>query len=268
MTGICPAHLPLKQLVSGPRYKRYRDYSTAVLKFPEYQADEAASRLYMWNTGVAAAYMPSIAFTEVIIRNSINSTICDHFGIAPAIGWHTLVDCHGAIPPWNTSGAYAVPPMKLKPRDVEALTEGFNKIKHRFARLSERVRDTPNGDDMVGSSSLGSWLMLVDKGEVRDSTLNYHDNIWNPYLKQAFPEYKGKRSALLGELREFQELRNKCAHHEPLLHDLGWHRKKVALIIKIAGYVNTDAAQYIRKAQQITYVADQRADYLAGECYL
>ncbi|WP_125458635.1 hypothetical protein [Rhodococcus sp. 1168] len=268
MTGTCPAHLPLKQLVSAPRYNKYRDYATQVLKVPEHEADSKASRLYTWNASVAAAYMPSIAFTEVIMRNSINSTICAHFGVAPAVGWHTLVDCNDRVPPWNTSGSYTEPPLKLTTRDVDELINGFNKIKRRFQRQSERVHDLPNGDDMVGGSSLGSWLTLIDKGEVRDSALNYHDNIWIPYLQNAFPGFTGKRGTLLNQLREFQELRNKCAHHEPVLKNTEWHRKKVALIIKLTGYVNAGASRYIDDAQQIGYVVDQRPSYLAGECYL
>lgn len=44
--------------------------------------------------------------------------------------------------------------------------------------------------------------------------------------------------------------------------------KKVDLIVKLAGHVGKDAAQYIRDAQQISYVVDQREAYLARECYL
>lgn len=110
--------------------------------------------------------------------------------------------------------------------------------------------------------------MLIDKGEVRDSAMNYLDNIWTPYLHKAFPQFDGRRVTLINDLRASQEIRNKCAHREPLLKDAGWHNKKVELIIKIAGYVDKDAAHYIRDAQQIGYVVDQREAYLVGECYL
>lgn len=150
MNGTCPAHLPMKQLVSPPRYKKYRDYATSVLKVPEHEADQCASRLYMWNASVAAAYMPSIALAEVIVRNSMNSTICAHFGISSQLGWHTLVDCGESTTPWNTSGTFPEPPLKLKKRDADELISAFNKIMRRFERQSERVNDMPNGDDMVG----------------------------------------------------------------------------------------------------------------------
>lgn len=268
MDGTCPAHLPLRELVSPPRFRKYRDYATFNLGIPEHEADQSASRLYMWNASVAAAYMPSIALAEVIVRNSMNMTICDHFGVSPKTGWHTLVDCGATQPPWSTSAELLDPPLKLKQRDADELVQAFSKIKRRFSRQSERAYTMPSGDDMVGGSSLGSWLTLVDKGVPRNSQLNYHDTIWLPYLHRAFPNFEGPRGSLLNKLRQFQELRNKCAHHEPLLKDSRWHKKKVQLIIQIARYVNADVADYIEESQQITYVVDQCGAYLSGECYL
>lgn len=134
MDGTCPAHLPLRELVSPPRFRKYRDYATFNLGIPEHEADQSASRLYMWNASVAAAYMPSIALAEVIVRNSMNMTICDHFGVSPKTGWHTLVDCGATQPPWSTSAELLDPPLKLKQRDADELVQAFSKIKRRFSQ--------------------------------------------------------------------------------------------------------------------------------------
>lgn len=56
------------------------------------------------------------AFTEVVIRNSIDSKICDYFAIAPDIGWHTLVDSRDKASPWDTTGASSSRPQAEKPR--------------------------------------------------------------------------------------------------------------------------------------------------------
>lgn len=258
MSGVCPAHLNLPSLVSAPRFKRYRDYAADVLKKYQHEVEPAAARLYMWNAVVAAAYMPSIAVAEVVIRNSMNRVICEHFDIPTSRGWHTL-----ALP------AYGDTRLHLKQLHVDELQSSYDKLARRFSRDSERVHDTPNGDDMVGGSSLGSWMALTEAGEARDARLNYHDNIWVPYLHKAFPNLESdSRGTLRGTLREFQDLRNKCAHHEPLLHDETWHVKKVKLITRLVAYVDQPASDYIRDTEGVAYAVGKLEDYLDGDCYL
>lgn len=243
----CPGHLDFDRLVSAPRFETYRNYLT---HNPDVLADRdlelAAKRLYLWDASVAASLWPSVALAEVILRNAMNDVICGHFGVEREDGWHPL-----ALGP--------------TPR-IHLLDDHRRELERDVDRLARRLDRPPTGDEVVGGVSLGIWGILLDRGDMDDPLRHYEVTIWRAYLSNAFPNFRGKRRALRETLRQVSKLRNRMAHHEPLLRRSV--RSDIETIARLVSYIDLDASDYIIDREGASCVYDQRGDYLDGECYL
>ncbi|MEB3023473.1 MULTISPECIES: CAAX protease [Mycolicibacter] len=236
-------HLPLADLMSPARYAKYEAAA---------QGDAArAARLYVWNCRLAAAYWPSISLVEVAVRNAIDVQLCTHLNVSRDHGWH-----HDALS--------ERPRLHLtqKERDkVKKSIEFFER--NQPSTGAEHDLAEPTGGDVVSGLSLGFWVALVGEGVPRGEgrhLYDYFQRLWRPFLHQAFPLFQGpaqnKPGPIRGALREFELLRNRIAHHEPIY--MLNHRHHRDNIIAIAGWLNADLAEYLRHTEQ---VSDVLADY-------
>ncbi|MBW0254947.1 Abi family protein [Cellulomonas sp. PS-H5] len=159
---------------------------------------ERARALYVWDRDVASAVLADIAIVEVAVRNALDGA---------------LTEMHGAR--WYT-------------RDI-----GFDdRSRHKLAvawRDLPRSRRTPGR--VVAQLMFGFWVDLLDSGgtvgrEPQQWSVSYED-LWRGGLARAFPGGRTEAAASGGrftrtwthdKLRTTQALRNRAAHHEPLVN--------------------------------------------------
>lgn len=271
--------LDMDLLVSEPRMDTYRD---AAVKQGHFQpaavdclADSekllhvsrrieiAAARLYFWDSHVAASLWPWISFAEVVIRNSMNDHLCDYFDVSLNEGWHTLVRNGETFIKDSNEGDL------LKSRFILLTSKDYEAFDRKLSEVKRRKRSNSiTGDLFVGKVSLGIWISLLNEGSSAPGKghLNYEQTLWEPCLRDAFPNSDGRRARLRDQLNQFARLRNRIAHHE---HLLGRNiSKDLARLVEIVGYVDENAAQLIDHANSVPEALDRRDDFLAGRPYL
>lgn len=243
-----PEDLPLESLISIARYAKYRAAA---------RGDHAkASRLYIWNTHLSAAYWPAIAMVEVAIRNALNAQLCMKIGCTPQTGWH--VDALSDRPR-----------IHLLDRELDKLKKSLLNFDRKHNHDPGQRQIEPTGDDVIGGTSLGLWVALCGEGAPKlDPCYNYHRNLWRPTLHKAFPGYEGARiqdkpGPIRDALREFERLRNRIAHHEPIY--MFKHNYQVENIFRLAGWLDNSLATFLRKNDQVTPVLNDYARAVAKE---
>ena len=144
---------------------------------------EAAVTLYRWNAAVSAALWESIGHTEVVLRNAL----------------------HGALRARHTA--------KDRPRQWydDPARELDQHARDDIATAIRRTRAgvNPPAGKVVAELSFGFWRYLLAK--------RYTATLW-PGLRPAFPFLGGSDRRLLEEpVASVHRLRNRVAHHEPVL---------------------------------------------------
>ena len=157
----------------------------------------AAGKLYLENLHASARLWIFFNIFEILLRNAISKQL---FLIFPDQPW------------W-----------------MEA--EGLLSKERRTVKTVRSYVESKKGEvtfgDVIGATSLGFWTELLSK--------NYHQRLWVKGLSQAFPEYKGKRRDLHTAVERLRKLRNRIAHHEPILNrDLEYDFN---LLISLIGYM-------------------------------
>ena len=152
-----------------------------------------AEALYVWNLRVSGAFHEVLGIFEVALRNAL----CEQLR-----AWH------GKRPgTWLDD-----PTAGLDDRRVEDITVASQ-------RLADRNKPNTEGR-VVAELTFGFWRYLLAK--------RYHNSLWIPHLRLAFPGMKPQRRDVVYEIVEaLHTLRNRVAHHEPIhryplskLHDL------------------------------------------------
>lgn len=183
--------------------------------------------LYQWNIDVSSALWRDLAIFEVVFRNSMDSKLRDKFERAD---WWTEV------------------------AEKFALTEHVQMQRALNRRRAASKTNSPEHlpDDIVASLSLGFWVRLLSGG----GQAQYETLLWQPTLRKAFPNYSGSRSQLFVQTNGLRQLRNRIAHHEPILNR---HLiKDVDSISRVCGYVNPSLEDCLRKSSQVAEVLNQR----------
>lgn len=240
--------LPLSDLVSPARFAKYLTAAAG-------DAGRAA-RLYMWNCQLAAAYWPAMALVEVAVRNAIDIQLCSRIGATRDQGWH-----HDALSDR--------PRIHLTLKECDKIKKSIEFFDRNSRADSSPHRTEPTGGDVVSGISLGFWVALVGEGVPRgaDRRYDYFQRLWRPFLHKAFPNYPGpgqdKPGPIRGALREFEMLRNRIAHHEPIYMLTHTHHRDN--VIAIAGWINTDLAEYLRQTELISGTVSEYASYVRQE---
>lgn len=173
---------------------RLTTYATAALAAGCDELD-----LYVWDRDLAAALLADIAIVEVALRNAL----------------HDALSAAHSAPDWYQLD------LGLDDRSRRALAEAWK-------RLTKKKR-TPGR--VVARLMLGFWTGLLDAGgyygnEPQDFKADY-EQLFRSTLQRAFPGGRAEaRAAGAHFTREWvhsiatitQDLRNRAAHHEPLVN--------------------------------------------------
>ena len=142
--------------------------------------DQALS-LYVWNGQLGSALMIPIAVCEVVIRNAVDEA---------------LTALHGPNWPW-AQGFY----LSLPKQGRDQLVDARNK-----------PTSTSTGK-VIAELSFGFWEHMFKA--------SFDAALWTPYLATVLPNMTMPvhlgRGHVCKELGKLRKLRNRIAHHEPLL---------------------------------------------------
>ncbi len=144
---------------------------------------KSALALYQWNLEVSSSLFGSIHYFEVALRNTMHQQLTKSLGDG-STPWY---DVPGVL---NDGGSRTV-----------------RRAKSTVAAADHEVTD----GRVVAELGLGFWWSLLAEG--------YNRTLWQPSLQHAF--VGARRATLHANINEIRLLRNRIAHHEPLLkHDL------------------------------------------------
>lgn len=175
--------------------------------------EERALLLYRWNSRVAAAWMPDLALIEVTLRNAIHDTMTNGLGHPD---W------------WNH--------LTLDIKTERNINEAVRRITTRHGRA------TPG--HIVADLSLGDWVRLLGTGGRKHGiAVDYVKTIWRPHLALRFPT-AASRQDMHGRVEQLRLLRNRIAHHEPLLklNLFDHHQSAIELLSIISPVLASDLA--------------------------
>jgi len=182
----------LEQALSTPRFERFRAVA---------QNDDHAWRLYRWNLELAANFAPLSADVEVALRNTIHRQMTELFGTE---NW------------WTSSS------LLLDDITTEMLTQVVKKYRNKLDKGSV------GAGKVIAELTLGTWVRLLSLGghSALGRSIDYDRRLWRPALRRGFAtgelNARGQprrptRKDVHARAEAFQRLRNRCAHHEPII---------------------------------------------------
>ena len=185
----------VERAISTPRLGTYRSQASS---------DDHAWALYRWNIDLAAAIAPLAADLEVTLRNTIHDRLTDHFG----------------RPDWWASTS-----LLLDDVTAEMLTEVVRKHQRKI------VKGTVGPGKVVADTALGVWVHLLGRGghSALGRAIDYETRLWRPAIRFGFAkgtltpsgrERRPTRADVYHRAALFQQLRNRAAHHEPILNGI------------------------------------------------
>jgi len=228
-----------------------------------------ARELYVWNRDLSVAVLADIAILEVALRNAM------HEAATAAWGTH-----------W-----YADPAVAIDARSARGLAGAWG-------RLPKSVKERPTDPDvpgrLVAQCMFGFWTGLLDAGGyIGDSPRRVHldyDKLWASAFKQAFPggrevarqqraearaagakdsdlaDIAFTRSWMHGVCKIINDLRNRVAHHEPLINGFPLNGQQRRLTTAegheqcraLAGSLDRELASWIDANTQVPSLLQQR----------
>ncbi|MEN9412161.1 MAG: hypothetical protein RIQ92_598 [Actinomycetota bacterium] len=161
-----------------------------------------AGQRYIENLEVSARLWIFFNIFEIYLRNSISNQLLVMFPDQP---W------------W-------VDPEFLLSKDRRTINMVRRQIENRKGEVEF--------GDVIGGISLGFWTELLSS--------HYHQRLWEKGLSRAFPMFRGKRRDLHTAVERLRKLRNRIAHHEPILNrDLDYDFN---LLVSLIGYMEPKVA--------------------------
>lgn len=174
--------------------------------------DHARARdLYLWDRELAVGFLGDLAFLEVALRNAMSSQLEAKWG-----------------PTWYENNN-----MPLDDRSMNTLSQAWS-----------RINGAKTPGKLVAQCMFGFWRGLLDKGDhagkaPRRVRCDY-EVLWRGVLDKAFPGgrtqaksdgLRWNREYALAVVTRVNELRNRVAHHEPLVNGMplpGQHTRLTA----------------------------------------
>lgn len=196
--------------------------------------------LYLWDRDLAAAALADIAVLEVALRNAMNTRLVE---IAGRVDWYAI-------------------DVGLDDRSLRTVAQAWN-------RLPQRQR-TPGR--VVAQLMFGFWRGLLEQGGHHgDGPLRVrrlYEDLWRAGMHRAFPGGRAEaagagqrwtRTWTLGVVTPVHALRNRAAHHEPLVNGFPMPGEDRRLSVEqghqaclgLARVLDRDLASWLREHSQL-----------------
>jgi hypothetical protein len=179
-----------------------------------------ALRLYMWNTALSESLYGPIQGLEVTLRNKIHERLTDPFG-----------------PRWYDDGRVG-----LQHTQQTQVLRAKNSLQHKGKPL-----DPPC---LIAELNLGFWVGLFGGG--------YETHLWRPHLRKLFVHAPRPflRKDVHRVLNNIRELRNRVAHHEPILQRS--LRQEHVLVLTTIGWLCTATTSWVAHQSRFDRVYSAR----------
>ena len=185
----------IERAISSSRLAPYRAQASS---------RENAWALYRWNIELSAAVAPLAADLEVTLRNTIHDQLSAHLG---RTDW------------------WAANSLQLDDTTNAMLTEVVKKYQKKIAQ------GTVGPGRVIADATLGVWVQLLSRGghSTLGRAIDYETRLWRPALRFGFstgsftPSGRPRRPSradVYYRAAIFQRLRNRAAHHEPILNGI------------------------------------------------
>lgn len=212
-----PAGRWVEAWLSGPRFAVYLAATGA-------DRDRALA-LYEWNAQLSAALMHDLAHVEVGLRNAYDVALSARWPGPPH--W-TLAASAVFAPVYRTRGRRRVD-VNDKPRES---------LRHAIANAGGPT--APSGK-VVAELMFGFWRYL--------SSAAHEKTLWVPALHRAFAPGTDRAVHVDGPVGRLHDLRNRVAHHEPLLTtDVAG---RLADLTGLAGRLDPQLGQYLQATSTV-----------------
>lgn len=221
---------------TGPTSDLDRWFSPA--RMSTYASHPNPEALYLWNTQVTKAFLEDIQHVEVLLRNRVDTTVAPRYGAR----WYI----HPAIP--------------------------FDQPARKSIRKAERRASTSRGQApppgrVIAELSFDFWAYLF--------TNTYASTLW-PLIRKTLvgtpiPSADGsKLGVFVPALADFKrevdvvyKLRNRCAHHEPIVkHSRQSENARLdeaqQAIERMAAWIDPAAAQWIITNSRVSDLRNNR----------
>lgn len=216
---------------------RWVDDWLSAARFATYLTATAGSRrralaLYEWNVQAALAMQQDLCHLEVGLRNAYDAALRAHW--AGPVDWTS--DPVTVFPPTPSARGGAGTSNPQSRVDVNARPRTLL-IKAR----QDAGGPTAQPGKVIAELSLGFWRYL--------SVKRHEKTLWVPYLRHAFPTGTDRAIDVDHRIHRLHTLRNRVAHHEPLL---GVNLPaRLADITDLATLINPDLGAYITATTRI-----------------
>ncbi|WP_354677499.1 CAAX protease [Cupriavidus plantarum] len=187
---------------------------------------------YLWNSAVAATFLPVLSAAEITLRNAVDAAL------RPALGefWWRATTLH--FRSFKIDGPV--------PGDVKGLRDNFaaatKLVKRDRKDRYGRADYAPSHHDIIAKTNFSTWEYILSSDFAGDNL------IWPKHLGKVFagpwPFPKARKTLtharlLVSNLRCF---RNRLSHHEPLWKTSGVHSARSAMAHL---HEKIDAAEYL-----------------------
>jgi hypothetical protein len=176
---------------------------------------EAALKRYVLNTSISEAFYTPLQGLEVTLRNGLSAQL-------PRV-------CRED---WFVAGASS---LLLHPLP-DMLSEAAGKL--------AEDRKPVTGPNVIAELSFGFWVTILGP--------DYETHIWRQGLRHAFPNRPAgiERKQIQGGLNRIRRLRNRIAHHEPILD------RKLAfdhdLTIGLTSWMCRETAKWVKAHSRVS----------------
>ncbi|MDO4914732.1 Abi family protein [Corynebacterium sp.] len=207
----------LEQWFSCPRMRTYAHH-----RDPE--------AFYVWNTQLSKTFLEDIAHVEVLLRNRIDTAVSPRYGAQ----WYDH-------------------------EDINLSTPARRAVWKAKKRISNKQRSAPLPGQVIAELSLDFWVFLFGTRYQSRlwpliqaklvTTLLPSDNDSRPRVSPSLEDFKT-------EIDEVYRLRNRCAHHEPLVkqhqeeESADLDRYEIA-IKNVSNWIDPVACQWITQHSRV-----------------
>lgn len=213
----------VEQWLSGPRFNTYLAAGGG--------DRQRALDLYEWNVAVAAAIQHDLAHLEVAIRNTYDAAL-----VARQAG-----PLH-----WTEDPLAYFPVTIRRANNGQRYDENERPRDQLAAARRSAGRTAPTGK-IVAELMFGFWRYLTITGRA--------NTLWMPYLRHGFVSGTS-RPAIDDPMGRLHRLRNRVAHHEPLL------TQKLAAprgdVLTLLGHISPDLRTYVDARSSWARIEAQR----------
>jgi hypothetical protein len=193
--------------------------------------------LYGWNTSISGALYESFGFLEIALRNAIDEQLKNYNNAQ--IGDEN----------WLINPCELVNKVFLS----SSVNSAIDRVKKsKFCKKSGTSKEQPLHHEVLSQMTLASWRYAMPSRKSFKA-----QKLWNDSLMLAFPNCNGNQYELTDAVIFIYNLRNRIAHHEPILSSVSI-REAYKNVRKVTGAIHPNLDEYINSKQRITSILRQR----------